>query len=197
MRIGVAHTDQRRHHRVARRQLPQPRHHLGLRHGTGQLERLVPPDRGGHDLVDQIVQRRQAENGQHLVLVAGGRPDVAADEVAVGLQVVEGSGMGVRRGGHRVPLERARGGGPGGDGQVRTAVAVPPAVTEPESFTGASARARGRFSPSVSLTSTRTWGSGCFPAVPTPAVRGPERFRGRLLLRRPSIRGSAGLSHKR
>src|SRR4051812_22329165 len=34
--------------------------------------------------------------------------------------------------------------------------------------------------------------AGCFPALPTSAVRGPERFRGRLLLRRPSATPRGG-----
>ena len=157
-RAGVAHADQRASAPgCAPASSRSAGQHLGLAAGRRQLERLVPADATtARPRSISSSREAQAERGQHLGLLVGSGADVAADERVVGLELVERSGgesawrtWGSSR---RVTGVDVR----------STAVAVPPAVTEPESFTGAPPGGDGRLSPSVSPASRQGAGRAAF-----------------------------------
>ena len=74
--------------------LPRDRLQLGQRVGLacrrGQVHRRGARDRARHDGVDQPGRGRLADDGQHLPLVLRGQADVAGDEFAGVLKVVQG-----------------------------------------------------------------------------------------------------------
>ena len=83
----VAEPDHRRHGAVGRGQLPQLGQGLGLGRGLGQIEDGLVGDRGGHGGRGQLVERAEADRGEHLGDLVLGRPDVAVDEPIRALQV--------------------------------------------------------------------------------------------------------------
>ena len=76
----VAGADQRGDHLVAVGERPQRGEDLGLRAGVGQLERLVGADGLGHRLVDELVERGNAEDAQHPLDVRRARTEVPVGE---------------------------------------------------------------------------------------------------------------------
>ena len=78
-RVGVvvAGADEGPEPRVLRLEGAQARQEGGFGLGRWLDERVGPPDVRGHDLVDQRVQRRHAEDVQHAVAVLGSGADVA------------------------------------------------------------------------------------------------------------------------
>jgi hypothetical protein len=74
---------------VPGRHLAQVRERHALALGRLELERPLAQDRIGHRLVDQIVERGQLQNAEHLLDLGLSRADVAAHEVAPHLEVFQ------------------------------------------------------------------------------------------------------------
>ena len=68
VRVVVPHPDAGARHRVLRRDAAQPAQVAGLGLGRRQVQPLRKTDAGRDGLVDQRVERRDADRAQHLVL---------------------------------------------------------------------------------------------------------------------------------
>ena len=91
----VALTDQRQHHLVLLRRGPQVIEHLALAHRIAEGERRFLPDRARHRLVDQRVQRRGADNLEHVGDLRRRRADMAAVGEVVRIVVGQLDGHGL------------------------------------------------------------------------------------------------------
>ena len=86
---GVAHADQARPRPVGGGSLAELVEHLVLAPRRRQVEWLGAADRRRDGLGDEVVERRGADDRQHLGQIDLARPDVAADELGVVEQRVE------------------------------------------------------------------------------------------------------------
>ncbi len=78
--------------------------HVGLRTRRRQGEWLGHPDVGRHDLIEELLEARDADRREHRLMVGSRGPDVATDELGVVEQVAEGSVHGNLRIGLVPPL---------------------------------------------------------------------------------------------
>ncbi|ENO95722.1 putative metal-dependent RNase [Thauera phenylacetica B4P] len=90
--VVVARADERAQHPVLARDRAQQRQRLGLAAAFGQGQRRDRQDGGGDDLVDQLVERVEAEHVEHGARLGGVRAHVAADEVVALLELRERRG---------------------------------------------------------------------------------------------------------
>jgi hypothetical protein len=163
----VAHADQRRERAVRRRDALQ--FVLGglLADRIRQVERGIHADVVGHGLVDEFGHAADPEGGEHLLAVGAVRADVASDEGVAALEFGKGGTVTLVRGvGHGFLRGRERG-FPARSGGLR---ASRRSVARPSLSPSAGARPGGRHHSPETSTHRR---SGV-----------PERFPGRLLLRR-------------
>jgi hypothetical protein len=80
VRAVIALADERFQHLVLRGDRLDPRQRLRLGHRGGKRERLLAPDRGGHDRVHQRGPRIESQGPEHRRLVFRRRADVPRDE---------------------------------------------------------------------------------------------------------------------
>ena len=79
--VRVAHADERGEDVVALREVAETRDRVGFAPRRWHTERLARADAVRDGLVDQLLDRREVESGEHAGLLVGVRADVAADEL--------------------------------------------------------------------------------------------------------------------
>jgi hypothetical protein len=94
-RAVVAEADQRGEDLVTGGQLAQAGAGGPLGHAGGQAEGpvRVEADGGGDRLVEQLVERREAQLGEHLDLLVGARPEMAVGELLASLKLGQGGAL--------------------------------------------------------------------------------------------------------
>ena len=85
----IAHTDERLHHRIPIRDVPNFRQYVCFGHG-GRVVMIITADFRRYGLVDHVIEIGGADGLQHVRDVSIRRANMPADEFATVFQVAQG-----------------------------------------------------------------------------------------------------------